>query len=91
MIARSAAKDADTVAGYVAAFENAGCDELILFPCFADSVQVELLAAACGVRTQPWQRPRPRIRAPGRCKVLCAPARAKQRSPPRTREPAIFA
>lgn len=48
MIARSAAKDADTVTGYVAAFENAGCDELILFPCSADSVQVELLAEALG-------------------------------------------
>lgn len=46
MIARSAAKDADTVKAYVAGFENAGCDELILFPCSADSVQVELLAAA---------------------------------------------
>jgi alkanesulfonate monooxygenase SsuD/methylene tetrahydromethanopterin reductase-like flavin-dependent oxidoreductase (luciferase family) len=48
MIARSAAKDADTVKAYVAAFENAGCDELVLFPCAADSVQVELLAAALG-------------------------------------------
>jgi alkanesulfonate monooxygenase SsuD/methylene tetrahydromethanopterin reductase-like flavin-dependent oxidoreductase (luciferase family) len=46
MIARSAAKDADTVKAYVAGFENAGCDELILFPCSADSGQVELLAAA---------------------------------------------
>ena len=46
MIARSAAKDADTVKAYVAGFENAGCDELILFPCSADSVQVDLLAAA---------------------------------------------
>lgn len=46
MIARGAAKDADTVKAYVAGFENAGCDELILFPCSADSVQVELLAAA---------------------------------------------
>lgn len=48
MIARSAAKDADTVKAYVAAFENAGCDELILFPCCGDSAQVELLSAALG-------------------------------------------
>lgn len=48
MIAGSAAKDADAVTAYVAAFENAGCDELILFPCSADPLQVELLAAALG-------------------------------------------
>lgn len=46
MIARSAAKDADTARAYVAGFENAGCDELILFPVSADSAQVERLAAA---------------------------------------------
>ena len=46
MIARSAAKDAETVKAYVAGFENAGCDELILFPSSADVVQVERLAAA---------------------------------------------
>ena len=48
MIARSAAKDPDTVTAYVAAFEDAHCDELILFPCSTDSAQVELLAAALG-------------------------------------------
>lgn len=45
-IAASAAKDADTVKGYLGAFEAAGCDELILFPCSADAEQVELLAEA---------------------------------------------
>ena len=29
---------------YMQAFEQAGCDELILFPCSADPEQVELLA-----------------------------------------------
>ena len=45
-IADSAAKDADTVRGYIAAFEDAGCDELILFPAAADAEQVDLLADA---------------------------------------------
>jgi alkanesulfonate monooxygenase SsuD/methylene tetrahydromethanopterin reductase-like flavin-dependent oxidoreductase (luciferase family) len=45
-IAQSAAKDADTVRGYLQAFEAAGCDELILFPSSADPQQVDLLAAA---------------------------------------------
>ena len=48
MIAGSAAKDADTVTGYVAAFENACCEELVMFPWSADSAQVELLAAPLG-------------------------------------------
>jgi alkanesulfonate monooxygenase SsuD/methylene tetrahydromethanopterin reductase-like flavin-dependent oxidoreductase (luciferase family) len=48
MIARSAAKDADTVKGYVAAFESAGCDELIIFPSSGDPAQVGLLADALG-------------------------------------------
>jgi alkanesulfonate monooxygenase SsuD/methylene tetrahydromethanopterin reductase-like flavin-dependent oxidoreductase (luciferase family) len=48
MIARSAAKDADTVKAYVAGFEDAGCDELVMFPSFADAAQVDLLAAALG-------------------------------------------
>jgi len=34
------------VKGYVQAFEQAGCDELILFPSSADPRQVDLLAAA---------------------------------------------
>jgi alkanesulfonate monooxygenase SsuD/methylene tetrahydromethanopterin reductase-like flavin-dependent oxidoreductase (luciferase family) len=45
-IVGSAAKDAETVKGYVQAFEEAGCDELVLFPCSADPEQVDLLAAA---------------------------------------------
>jgi hypothetical protein len=46
MIARSAAKDAETVKAYVAAFQNAGCDELIMFPSSSDIAQVGLLAEA---------------------------------------------
>ena len=45
-IAASAAKDADTVRGYIQGFADAGCDELILFPCTSDSEQVDLLADA---------------------------------------------
>ena len=48
MIAGSAALDADTVAGYMAAFEAVGCDELVFFPCSSDPGQVDLLAAAAG-------------------------------------------
>lgn len=48
MIARSAAKDADTVKRYIAAFESVGCDELIIFPCSNDPAQVALLAGALG-------------------------------------------
>lgn len=40
------AKDADTVRGYVKAFSDAGCGELILFPSSADPEQVDLLAEA---------------------------------------------
>jgi alkanesulfonate monooxygenase SsuD/methylene tetrahydromethanopterin reductase-like flavin-dependent oxidoreductase (luciferase family) len=46
MIADSAATDPDTAAGYVTAFADAGCDELILFPCNPDPDQVDLLASA---------------------------------------------
>jgi alkanesulfonate monooxygenase SsuD/methylene tetrahydromethanopterin reductase-like flavin-dependent oxidoreductase (luciferase family) len=46
MIVQSAAVDAETVKGYVQAFSDAGCDELILFPCDPDPGQVDLLAAA---------------------------------------------
>jgi alkanesulfonate monooxygenase SsuD/methylene tetrahydromethanopterin reductase-like flavin-dependent oxidoreductase (luciferase family) len=46
MVVQSAAIDAETVKGYVQAFSDAGCDELILFPCNADPGQVDLLAAA---------------------------------------------
>ena len=45
-IAASAAKDAETVKQYLAAFEGAGCDELILFPSSSDPDQVDLLADA---------------------------------------------
>jgi alkanesulfonate monooxygenase SsuD/methylene tetrahydromethanopterin reductase-like flavin-dependent oxidoreductase (luciferase family) len=46
MIADSAAKDAATVKAYVQGFADAGCDELILFPCDPDPGQVDLLADA---------------------------------------------
>ena len=49
MIVGSAAKDAETVAGYKAAFEEAGCRELIFFPASADPEQVDLLAEAAGL------------------------------------------
>jgi alkanesulfonate monooxygenase SsuD/methylene tetrahydromethanopterin reductase-like flavin-dependent oxidoreductase (luciferase family) len=45
-IANSAAKDAETVRQYIAAFADAGCDELILFPSSSDPEQVDLLADA---------------------------------------------
>jgi len=48
MIVDSAAKDADTVKQYVAAFEEAECDELILFPADGDPEQVALLREALG-------------------------------------------
>ncbi len=48
-IAGSAATDAETVKGYVAAFEGVGCDELILFPTSSDPAQVDLLADAAGL------------------------------------------
>jgi alkanesulfonate monooxygenase SsuD/methylene tetrahydromethanopterin reductase-like flavin-dependent oxidoreductase (luciferase family) len=49
MIAGSAAKDADTIKGYIAAFEGAGCDELVLFPSSHDPRQVQMLAEAAGL------------------------------------------
>jgi alkanesulfonate monooxygenase SsuD/methylene tetrahydromethanopterin reductase-like flavin-dependent oxidoreductase (luciferase family) len=48
-IAGSAAKDAATVKEYLAAFEGAGCDELIFFPSSSDPAQVDLLADAAGL------------------------------------------
>jgi alkanesulfonate monooxygenase SsuD/methylene tetrahydromethanopterin reductase-like flavin-dependent oxidoreductase (luciferase family) len=48
-IVDGAAKDADTVKQYLSAFESAGCDELILFPCASDPEQVSLLADAAGL------------------------------------------
>jgi alkanesulfonate monooxygenase SsuD/methylene tetrahydromethanopterin reductase-like flavin-dependent oxidoreductase (luciferase family) len=49
MIAGSAAKDGDTVKAYIAAFADAGCDELILFPSSSEPDQVGLLADAAGL------------------------------------------
>lgn len=46
MIAAGAATDPDQVRGYLAAFEQAGCGELIMFPCSSDPDQADLLAAA---------------------------------------------
>ena len=43
-IIAGAAKDADTVNGYIRAYEEAGVGELILFPCSSDPGQVDLLA-----------------------------------------------
>jgi alkanesulfonate monooxygenase SsuD/methylene tetrahydromethanopterin reductase-like flavin-dependent oxidoreductase (luciferase family) len=48
-IAGSAAKDAETVQGYLAAFEGVGCEELFLFPSSSDPAQVDLLADAAGL------------------------------------------
>jgi alkanesulfonate monooxygenase SsuD/methylene tetrahydromethanopterin reductase-like flavin-dependent oxidoreductase (luciferase family) len=45
-IVAGAATDADTVKGYLAAFEAAGADEVICFPTSADPRQVDLLAEA---------------------------------------------
>jgi alkanesulfonate monooxygenase SsuD/methylene tetrahydromethanopterin reductase-like flavin-dependent oxidoreductase (luciferase family) len=45
-IVQSAAKDEDTVRAYIQGFEEAGADELVLFPASADPRQVELLAQA---------------------------------------------
>jgi alkanesulfonate monooxygenase SsuD/methylene tetrahydromethanopterin reductase-like flavin-dependent oxidoreductase (luciferase family) len=45
-IAAGAATDAATVKQYVQGFTDAGCDELVLFPCDPDPEQVDLLAAA---------------------------------------------
>jgi alkanesulfonate monooxygenase SsuD/methylene tetrahydromethanopterin reductase-like flavin-dependent oxidoreductase (luciferase family) len=49
-VVQSAAKDADTLSGYLSAFEQAGADEVICFPASADPEQVELLAQAAGIR-----------------------------------------
>ena len=49
MIGDSAAQDADTVARYVAAYEDLGCDELVFCPSSADPAQVDLLADVAGL------------------------------------------
>ncbi|HEV7770264.1 MAG TPA: LLM class flavin-dependent oxidoreductase [Solirubrobacterales bacterium] len=48
-IVAGAAKDAEAVQQQLAAFESAGCDELIFFPCASDAAQVDLLADAAGL------------------------------------------
>jgi len=48
-IAQSAAKDEQTLKGYLSAFEQAGADEVICFPASPDPGQVELLAGAVGL------------------------------------------
>lgn len=45
-IAAGAATDEDTIRQYVSGFADAGCDELICFPCSKDPRQVDLLADA---------------------------------------------
>ena len=47
-IAGSAAISEEMVQGYVAAFEEAGCDELIFFPSTPNVEQVGLLKEALG-------------------------------------------
>jgi alkanesulfonate monooxygenase SsuD/methylene tetrahydromethanopterin reductase-like flavin-dependent oxidoreductase (luciferase family) len=47
-IAASAATSGEMVQAYATSFRDAGCDELILFPCDGDPQQVGLLAAALG-------------------------------------------
>jgi len=49
MLVTSAAKDPDEIKQYVATYEAAGCDELILFPSSGDPDQVDLLANAVGL------------------------------------------
>lgn len=48
-IVAGAATDAETVQQRLAAFEGAGCGELIFFPCSSDARQVDLLADAAGL------------------------------------------
>jgi alkanesulfonate monooxygenase SsuD/methylene tetrahydromethanopterin reductase-like flavin-dependent oxidoreductase (luciferase family) len=48
-LVEGAAKDADAVRQYVATYEAAGCDELILVPSSGDPDQVDLLADAVGL------------------------------------------
>lgn len=48
MIAASAVTDPEQVRGCLAAFTDAGCGELIMFPCSSDPAQADLLGAAVG-------------------------------------------
>jgi alkanesulfonate monooxygenase SsuD/methylene tetrahydromethanopterin reductase-like flavin-dependent oxidoreductase (luciferase family) len=50
MIADSVAVDEDTIAGYAQAFEDAGADEVMFFPCSTDVGQVDALAGALSDR-----------------------------------------
>ncbi len=47
-IAAAALVTPDAITGAVSEFTEAGCDELILFPCNPDPAQVDLLADALG-------------------------------------------
>jgi alkanesulfonate monooxygenase SsuD/methylene tetrahydromethanopterin reductase-like flavin-dependent oxidoreductase (luciferase family) len=49
LLVSGAAKDSDSVKEYVATYEAAGCDELILFPSSGNPDQVDLLADAVGL------------------------------------------
>lgn len=49
MIAGSVAVSQEMVQQYIGAFTDAGCDDLVLFPCSADPAQVGLLADAAGL------------------------------------------
>jgi alkanesulfonate monooxygenase SsuD/methylene tetrahydromethanopterin reductase-like flavin-dependent oxidoreductase (luciferase family) len=46
VVAASALTDATTIRDTIAAYERAGCDELLLFPCSPDPRQVDLLSEA---------------------------------------------
>jgi len=46
MIAANAATDPDQVRDHLSAFEQAGCGELIIFPCSSDPAQADLLGEA---------------------------------------------
>jgi alkanesulfonate monooxygenase SsuD/methylene tetrahydromethanopterin reductase-like flavin-dependent oxidoreductase (luciferase family) len=48
-IVAAAAKDAEAVRRYLAQYEDAGCDELVLCPSSSDPAQVDLLADAAGL------------------------------------------
>jgi hypothetical protein len=48
-IADAAAKSPEAVRAEIAAYEQAGCDEVICFPASADPAQVDLLAEAVGL------------------------------------------
>lgn len=48
-IVAGAARTPEAIRAQMAAYEAAGCDELIFFPCDADAEQVDLLADAAGL------------------------------------------